>query len=98
MNVKLSLWQERRVSRISTLVVPFLRIPLGMALSPWAVMGGGKFRTDEEEERRRETGEQGRKVFNDEWERNESERKISRALENVAKEVGVESLTSGAVF
>ncbi len=61
-------------------------------------MGGGKFRTDEEEERRRQTGEQGRKVFDDAWERTEAEKKISKALEKVAKEVGVESLTSGAVL
>ncbi len=81
-----------------------------MALSPWAVMGEGKFRTDEEEERRRQTGEQGRTIYNDTWEikegqgkanvweRNEDERKISTALENVAKEVGVEHITSGTVL
>lgn len=69
-----------------------------MALSPWGVMGGGRLRTDKQEEMRRQTGEQGRKVLSDEWERNENEIKISEALETVAKEIGVESLTSGTVL
>ncbi len=30
-----------------------------MALAPWNVLAGGKIRTDEEEERRRQTGEKG---------------------------------------
>ena len=32
----------------------------GMALAPWNVLAGGKIRTDEEEERRRQTGERGK--------------------------------------
>lgn len=32
---------------------------LGMALAPWDVLGGGKIRSDAEEQRRRETGEKG---------------------------------------
>lgn len=31
----------------------------GMALSPWAVLAGGRIRTDAEEQKRRETGEKG---------------------------------------
>ena len=31
----------------------------GLALVPWNVLAGGKIRTDEEEERRRRTGEKG---------------------------------------
>lgn len=31
----------------------------GMAIAPFKVVGGGKIRTDEEEERRRQTGENG---------------------------------------
>lgn len=31
----------------------------GLALAPWNVLAGGKIRTDEEEERRRKTGENG---------------------------------------
>lgn len=30
-----------------------------MALAPWDVLGGGKIRTDAEEQRRRESGEKG---------------------------------------
>ena len=32
---------------------------LGLALAPWGVLAGGHIRTDEEEERRRQTGENG---------------------------------------
>lgn len=67
----------------------------GMALAPWNVLGAGKFRTDEEEERRRETGEHGRMLHNSEWERTESERKISKGLEVIAKQVGAKSITAG---
>lgn len=31
----------------------------GLALAPWSVLAAGKIRTDEEEERRRKTGEKG---------------------------------------
>ena len=34
-----------------------LNITLGMALAPWNVLAAGKLRTDEEEEKRRQTGE-----------------------------------------
>jgi hypothetical protein len=68
----------------------------GLALAPWNVVGGGKFRTDAEEEQRRVTGEKGRTIFNPQWERNENEKKISHALEKVAGEVGTKSLTAGA--
>ena len=66
-----------------------------MALAPWNVLAGGKFRTDAEEEQRRATGEHGRKVFDPSWERNEVEKKVSSLLERVAKEVGTKSLTAG---
>lgn len=67
----------------------------GLALCPWGVVGGGKFRTDEEEERRKQSGENGRTTFNPQWERNEEEKIVSHALEKVAKEIGVKHLTSG---
>ena len=51
-------------------------------------------RTDAEEERRRVTGEQGRAMFGS-WERNDEEKKISAALEKVAKEVGTEHISAG---
>ncbi|KAJ7919009.1 Aldo/keto reductase [Mycena leptocephala] len=63
-------------------IIPMARAH-GLALAPWSVIGGGKFRTDAEEERRRATGEKGRTMFNPEWERNEDEKKISSALEKV---------------
>ena len=36
-------------------------------------------------------------IFSSEWERTEEERKVCLVLEEVAKEVGVESITSGAL-
>lgn len=59
------------------------------------MLAGGKFRTDEEEERRRQSGEKGRTIINPEWERNEQEKKVSHALEKVAKEVGAKHITAG---
>ena len=67
-----------------------------MALAPWNVLAGGKIRTDAEEQRRRETGELGRRTFNPNWERTENERKVCAALEKVAAEVGTKSITAGA--
>ncbi|KAJ6461271.1 NADP-dependent oxidoreductase domain-containing protein [Mycena vitilis] len=69
----------------------------GLALAPWNVIAGGKFRTDAEEEARRATGEKGRTVFTHDWERNENERKMSHALEKVAAELGTKSLTAVAI-
>ncbi|TCD66111.1 hypothetical protein EIP91_001763 [Steccherinum ochraceum] len=69
----------------------------GMALAPWDVLHGGKIRTDEEEERRRRTGEGGRSATDPNWERNEDEKKVCRALEKVAKEVGAKSITAVAI-
>ncbi|KAF7790639.1 hypothetical protein EIP86_001595 [Pleurotus ostreatoroseus] len=60
----------------------------GMALAPWNVLAAGKIRTDAEEQKRRETGELGRRTFNPEWERTEDQRKVCLALEKVAGEVG----------
>ena len=67
---------------------------IGMALAPWGVVGQGRFRTDEEEERRRQTGEKGRTIIRSEWERNEDEKKVSKALEEVAKQVGAKHITA----
>ncbi|KAK7448804.1 putative aryl-alcohol dehydrogenase aad14 [Stygiomarasmius scandens] len=76
-------------------IIPMAR-SLGLALAPWQVVGGGKLRTDEEEARRRETGEKGRTVQGP-WERTEDEVKMSHALENVANELGAKSITSVAI-
>ena len=67
----------------------------GLAIAPWGVLGGGKVRTDAEEERRRESGEKGNTLFDQNWERTEEERKVCLVLEDIAKEVGVDSITSG---
>jgi aryl-alcohol dehydrogenase-like predicted oxidoreductase len=67
----------------------------GLALAPWNVLAAGKLRTDAEEARRRETGEKGRTGLNPDWERTEDQKKMSRALEKVAGEVGAESITAG---
>ncbi|KAJ8585504.1 Aldo/keto reductase [Rhizopogon salebrosus TDB-379] len=77
-------------------IIPMARSE-GLALAPWDVLAGGKFRTDEEEERRRQTGENGRIVYNPEWERNEREKAMSAALEKVAKEVGTKHITAVAI-
>ena len=68
-----------------------------MALAPFSVLASGKFRTDAEEEKREATAEKGRISFVDrgDWRRNENERKVSQALEKVAKEVGAKHITSG---
>lgn len=66
-----------------------------MALAPWGFLGGGKFRTDEEEEMRRASGENGRALMGQAWERSEDEKIMSRALEKVAKEVGAAHLAAG---
>ncbi|KDR66295.1 hypothetical protein GALMADRAFT_1162108 [Galerina marginata CBS 339.88] len=77
-------------------IIPMARSE-GMALAPWSVLAGGKIRTDEEEEKRRKTGENGRTVFNPEWERNEKEKAVCKALEKVAGEVGAKHITSVAI-
>lgn len=68
--------------------------PKGLALAPWNVLAAGRIRTDAEEERRRQTGENGRSMHGP-WERSEAERKVCHALEQVAKEIGAKSITSG---
>ncbi|KAF9533756.1 Aldo/keto reductase [Crepidotus variabilis] len=77
-------------------IIPMARSE-GMALAPWNVLAGGKIRTDEEEERRRQTGEHGRKVMGSEWERTEDEKKVCKALEKVASEVGAKHITAVAI-
>ena len=67
----------------------------GMALAPFGVLAAGKIRTDEEEERRRQSGEKGRIIMNPNWERNETEKKVCKALEKVAGEVGAKSIGAG---
>ena len=71
-----------------------------MALAPWNVLAAGKIRTDEEEQRRRQTGENGRTAFEKDcqWERNDKEKTVCKKLEKVAAEIGAKHITSGSVF
>ncbi|GJF00512.1 aldo/keto reductase [Phanerochaete sordida] len=71
-------------------------IAQGMAVAPWNVLGGGKIRTDAEEQRRLESGEQGRQIFAD-WKRTPEERRVCQELEKVAKELGAHNITSVAI-
>ncbi|KAK0449002.1 NADP-dependent oxidoreductase domain-containing protein [Desarmillaria tabescens] len=71
-------------------IIPMAK-SLGLALAPWYVLAEGRLRTDAEEQQRRETGEKGRMLSGENWERTEVEIKASRALEKVAAEVGVGS-------
>ncbi len=75
-------------------IIPMARSE-GLAIAPWGVLGAGKVRTDAEEERRRESGEKGCTLFDQNWERTEEERKVCLVLEDIAKEVGVASITAG---
>ncbi|KAJ7644916.1 Aldo/keto reductase [Roridomyces roridus] len=77
-------------------IIPMARAH-GLALAPWNVVAGGRFRTDAEEEERRTTGENGRLTRGPQWERNEDEKKMSAALEKVAGEVGTKSITAVAI-
>ncbi|KAF9064038.1 NADP-dependent oxidoreductase domain-containing protein [Rhodocollybia butyracea] len=77
-------------------IIPMAR-SLGLALAPWSVLAAGKLRTDEEEKRRKETGEKGRMMHGSDWERTEAEVKVSHALEKVAKEIGAKSISAVAI-
>ncbi|KAH8114687.1 NADP-dependent oxidoreductase domain-containing protein, partial [Phellopilus nigrolimitatus] len=77
-------------------IIPMARAH-GLALAPWNVIAAGRLRTDAEEAKRAETGEKGRTLSQAEWRRNEDEKKMSAALEKVAKEVGTEHITAVAI-
>ncbi|KAK7460546.1 putative aryl-alcohol dehydrogenase aad14 [Stygiomarasmius scandens] len=79
-------------------IIPMARAH-GMALAPFSVLGAGRLRTDEEEERREKSGEKGRSLltFKPDWKRTPEEVKLSRALEKVAKEIGAKSITAVAI-
>jgi hypothetical protein len=66
----------------------------GIALTLWNVLAAGHIRSDEEEERRRQTGEKGR-LTSGPWERTPDEKKMCGALQVVAKQVGTHHITAG---
>jgi hypothetical protein len=68
-----------------------------MALASWNVLAAGKIRTDGEAERPRQTGENGRNIFGNDWERIDKEKTVCKALEKVAGEIGAKHITSGIV-
>jgi len=68
-------------------IIPMCRSE-GMALVPWYVIAGGRLRSDEEDKRREESGEGGRTMKEPDWRRTEAQKKMSQALEKVAKEHG----------
>jgi aryl-alcohol dehydrogenase-like predicted oxidoreductase len=67
----------------------------GMALAPWDVLGGGKFQSKKALEARKKGGEGLRSFFG--AEQTEDEQKISEALEKIAGEHNVESVTTIAL-
>ncbi|KAI0668879.1 aryl-alcohol dehydrogenase [Trametes maxima] len=77
-------------------IIPMARAE-GMALAPWNVLAAGKIRTDAEDEKRRNTEEKGRMLAGTDWERNEDERRVSRVLEEIAREVGAKSIQAVAI-
>lgn len=75
-------------------IIPMAR-HFGMALAPWDVLGGGHFQTKAAIEERKKKGEGLRNVFASE--QTEAEAKTSAALEKVAAEHGVKSITTIAL-
>ncbi|EHK18836.1 uncharacterized protein TRIVIDRAFT_44178 [Trichoderma virens Gv29-8] len=75
-------------------IIPMAR-QYGMALAPWDVLGGGKFQTKKALEERAKKGEGLRSTRGND--QNEDERKFSEALEKVASEHGIESITAIAL-
>ncbi|KIW17873.1 hypothetical protein PV08_05068 [Exophiala spinifera] len=75
-------------------IIPMAR-HFGMALAPWDVIGGGKFQSKKQMEARKQQGEGLRNMFSDT--QTAQEEKISAALEKVAAEHGLESLSTVAL-
>ncbi|KIW72659.1 hypothetical protein PV04_00837 [Phialophora macrospora] len=76
-------------------IIPMAR-HFGMALAPWDVIGGGKFQSKKQIEERKKAGE-GMRNFLGSADQTPQQEKISAALEKVAGEHGIESLSTIAV-
>ncbi|KAF2427693.1 aryl-alcohol dehydrogenase AAD14 [Tothia fuscella] len=76
-------------------IIPMAR-HFGMALAPWDVLGGGKFQSKKAIEARKKQNEGLRSIMGS-GEQTEDEEKMSAALEKVASEHGVESVTTIAL-
>ncbi|KAK5264622.1 putative aryl-alcohol dehydrogenase aad14 [Exophiala xenobiotica] len=75
-------------------IIPMAR-HFGMALCPWDVIGGGKFQSKKQIEARKKQGEGLRSMIS--GDQSPQEEKISAALEKVAGEHGLESLSAIAL-
>ncbi|KAL2817034.1 NADP-dependent oxidoreductase domain-containing protein, partial [Aspergillus cavernicola] len=75
-------------------IIPMAR-HFGMALAPWDALGGGKFKSKKEIAWRKAQGEGLRSILS--AEQSEEEAKMSAALEKVAGEHGITSLTAVAL-
>ncbi|KAH9927974.1 NADP-dependent oxidoreductase domain-containing protein [Epithele typhae] len=69
----------------------------GLALAPFRVLAGGMIRTDGKEERRKGSGGDGRTISRPDWLRMEAERKVCKALEEVAAQVGAANIQAVAI-
>ncbi|KAK1995418.1 aldo/keto reductase [Colletotrichum falcatum] len=76
-------------------ILPMAKM-FGMALCPWDVLGSGKFQSKKAIEERKKAGE-GLRSFVSSGQQTEMEIRISEALEKVAGEHGVESVTAIAL-
>ncbi|KAF9477337.1 Aldo/keto reductase [Pholiota conissans] len=70
---------------------------LGWPLAPWNILASGKIRTDDEERRRRESGEKGCTIMEDRRERNDNQKLVCNGLEEVPNQIGAKSITSVAI-
>ncbi|GKZ74618.1 putative aryl-alcohol dehydrogenase aad14 [Aspergillus niger] len=77
-------------------IIPLAR-HFGMALAPWDVLSGGKFKSKAELEQRKNTGEALRSFAGKAAQQTEDEAKMSEALEKVAAEHGITSVTAVAL-
>lgn len=75
-------------------IIPMAR-HFGMALAPWDVVGGGKFQSKKQIEERKKQGEGLRSFMGPD--QTEQQVKVSAALEKVANEHGIQSLTAVAL-
>ncbi|GKT93853.1 aryl-alcohol dehydrogenase [Colletotrichum tofieldiae] len=76
-------------------ILPMAKM-FGMALCPWDVLGSGKFQSKKAIEERKKAGE-GLRSFVSTGQQTEMEIRVSEALEKVAEEHGIESVTAIAL-
>ncbi|KIJ33142.1 hypothetical protein M422DRAFT_183637 [Sphaerobolus stellatus SS14] len=90
---------EREIIPMCRSEVPifFFYKSIGMALMFWNVLAAGHIRSDEDEERRRQTGEKGRVDSDRDWLRSDAEKKMCGALKVVRKQVGANNITAVAI-